>query len=246
MQAGKWRVWAGQAGQRGAAESGMRSAAGWSLLTHFPGSRHSGPKGLAPQDRPILQHQGRHGNGAQRRGRAQRSGKRSKPQPVLEPRESARQESVHVANRAGGWSAGRARRRSSRRAGRRLTAAARAAGSVRGGAQHVRGGAKLATACPASPLPPTPPHYKAPGKLEKKTYYSKAVSPTLTKKYTKPGRLSLKNKTTTTTKKERQEKMFIIVKHKRGTGPRSLLDYCVHNTPRLCNSPPSCQRWLHS
>lgn len=159
---------------------------------------------------------------------------------------SARQESVHVANRAGGWSAGRARRRSSRRAGRRLTAAARAAGSVRGGAQHVRGGAKLATACPASPLPPTPPHYKAPGKLEKKTYYSKAVSPTLTKKYTKPGRLSLKNKTTTTTKKERQEKMFIIVKHKRGTGPRSLLDYCVHNTPRLCNSPPSCQRWLHS
>lgn len=56
-------VWAGQAGQTEAAESGMSSAAGPGLLTHFPGSRHSGPKGLAPQDRPVLQYQGRHGNG---------------------------------------------------------------------------------------------------------------------------------------------------------------------------------------
>lgn len=84
----------------------MRSAAGRVLLTHFPGSRHSGPKGLAPQDRPILQHQGRHGNGAQKRG--QRSWKRSKFLLCWNHVRIVRLEEVHVASRAGAYSKHRA------------------------------------------------------------------------------------------------------------------------------------------
>lgn len=59
-------------------QSGMRSAARPGLLTHFPSSRHSGPKGPALQHRPVLQHQGRHGVGAETGG-AQRRGRRGEP-----------------------------------------------------------------------------------------------------------------------------------------------------------------------
>ena len=58
--------------------SRVGSAARPGLLTHFPSSRHSGPKGPALQHRPVLQHQGRHRVGAET-GQARRRGRRGEP-----------------------------------------------------------------------------------------------------------------------------------------------------------------------
>lgn len=176
-------VWAGQAGQRGAAEwdeVGSRPGLAYPLRrqsTQRP--QTAGPAGPTHLPTP--------GSPWERSSETWASREAGSPSFRLcwNHVRTVRPNSAHVANnRAGagtsapggkGWEAadcGGAGRR--RREGR---------------GRHVRGGAKAARGL-EDPVYAT----QGQGKPEKKADFPKAVLPTLTKKHTKPGRLSLKEK----------------------------------------------------